>query len=60
MQHGHSDGTWHDMEDVTPTDSTAEDPERGWRRGKIFRCKTCDEQFRVAEPNQSPVQDPLA
>ena len=24
-----------------------EDPERGWFRGRIFRCKMCDEEFRV-------------
>ena len=60
MQHGHDDGTWHEMEDVTPRDSTVQDPERGWVRGKIFRCKECSEQFRVVEPNQAPVQDPLA
>jgi len=59
MQHGHNDGTWHEVEEVT-ADAAHEDPERGWFRGRIFKCKSCDEQFRVAEPDQSAVQDPLA
>ena len=58
-QHRDKDGSWHDMEDVT-ADSSREDPERGWFKGRIFRCKVCDEEFRVAAPDQSPVQDPLA
>jgi hypothetical protein len=48
-QHGHNDGSWHEMEEVTPHDATSQDPERGWIRGRIFRCKSCDEQFRVVD-----------
>ena len=49
MEHGHNDGTWHDMEQVS-AEAAHEDPERGWLRGVIFRCKSCDEQIRVVQP----------
>jgi hypothetical protein len=49
MQHGHDDGSWHDMEQVE-SEAATNDPERGWVRGVIYRCNTCDEQIRVVQP----------
>ena len=49
MQHGHNDGTWHDMEQVS-AEAAHEDPERGWLHGVIFRCSTCEEFIRVVQP----------
>jgi hypothetical protein len=54
-QHHDKDGSWHDMEDVTD-DVAREDPERGWFRGRIFRCKVCDEEFRIEARETSPVE----
>ncbi len=51
IQHGH-DGEWHDMTEVTDTSSANEDPERGWLRGRIFRCADCDTQIRVQVPDE--------
>lgn len=55
-QHWHGGDDWGDMEEVTPSHDPAEaDPERGWKGGRIFRCTTCDEQFRVMEqPAKQP------
>jgi hypothetical protein len=49
MQHGHDDGSWHSMEQVG-AEPAVEDPERGWIRGVIYRCTTCEEQIRVLSP----------
>lgn len=49
MQHAHDDGTWHEMEQVE-AEAATEDPERGWIRGFIFRCKSCSEEIRVIRP----------
>ena len=49
IQHGHNDGSWHDMEQVEP-ESSGQDPERGWLRGRIFRCTACEDEIRVQEP----------
>jgi hypothetical protein len=49
MQHGHNDGTWHEMEQVR-SEAATEDPERGWLHGVIFRCKVCAEEIRVVQP----------
>lgn len=49
-QHFHGGNDWGDMEEVTPSHDPAEsDPERGWKGGRIFRCSSCNEQFRVME-----------
>ena len=54
IQHSHGNNDWHDMNDVTPSHDTAEsDPERGWFRGRIFRCSTCDDEIRVDMPDES-------
>jgi hypothetical protein len=41
-------------------DSAEDDPERGWSRGKIFRCTACSEEIRVVPPNESAASDPLS
>ena len=54
MQHGHSDGTWEDMEEVSASHDAAQgDPERSWGNGRVFRCNTCDEQFRITQPDDA-------
>lgn len=54
-QHWHGGDDWGDMEEVTASHDAAElDPERAWKAGRIFRCTSCDEQFRVAEPEDAP------
>ena len=62
MQHGHNDGTWHDMDQVS-AEPAHQDPERGWIRGVIFRCRTCEDEIRViqpadAEPTTAPLTEP--
>ena len=49
MQHVHDDGSWHDMEQVD-VEAATNDPERGWVRGVIYKCTTCDEHIRVVQP----------
>ena len=54
-QHWHGGDDWGDMEEVTPSHDAAEtDPERSWKSGRIFRCTTCDEQFRISDPADAP------
>lgn len=54
-QHWHGGDDWRDMEEVTPSHDPAErDPERGWKVGRIFRCASCEEQFRVMEAVDKP------
>jgi hypothetical protein len=62
IQHGHGNGEWHDMVDVTEHSSTDQDPERGWLRGRIFRCSSCQDEIRVQAPddNGSGTVEPLA
>lgn len=50
IQHDHGSGEWHDMVDVTEQSSTTEDPERGWLRGRIFKCSACEDSIRVQMP----------
>jgi hypothetical protein len=53
--HWHGGDEWAEMEEVTPAHSSAEgDPERSWRKGRIFRCASCDEQFLIAGPEDEP------
>lgn len=51
IQHRHPDGSWGLMQEEEPTTlhhtPTEHDPERGWLRGRIFRCKSCDEVMTV-------------
>jgi hypothetical protein len=54
-QHWHGGDDWGDMEEVTPSHDPAEaDPERGWKHGRIFRCVSCNEQFRIIESTEPP------
>ena len=54
IQHSHGQNDWHDMTDVTAAHDTAEsDPERGWVRGRIFRCSTCEDEIRVDLPDET-------
>ena len=44
IQHSHGDGAWGEMvEDRSHHAPADHDPERGWSRGRLFRCTTCDE-----------------
>lgn len=54
-QHWHGGDEWSDMEEVTPSHDPAEaDPERRWSRARIFRCTSCNEQFRILEADDPP------
>ena len=54
-QHWHGGDDWSDMEEVTQSHDAAEaDPERAWKGGRIFRCTTCEEQFRIADSPDAP------
>ena len=58
IQHSHGGGQWENMEEVTPAhDAAGSDPERSWQSGRIFRCKSCNEEFRIADPNESAFAD---
>jgi hypothetical protein len=49
IEHRHSDGTWGRMEpEPEHHDPAQHDPEEGWQYGRIFKCKTCDEEVRLA------------
>ena len=37
------------MEQVE-SEAATNDPERGWVRGVIYKCRTCEEQIRVVQP----------
>lgn len=50
LEHRHNDGSWSPLEaQGGHHDAADHDPERGWAKGRIFRCKTCDEEVRVVE-----------
>ena len=46
IQHRHTDGSWGEMEEQHH-DAADHDPERTWARGKIFRCKSCEESVTI-------------
>jgi hypothetical protein len=55
LQHGHGNGEWHDMVEVTPSHDAAEgDPERQWTTGRIFRCSTCEDEIRIVGQDEAP------
>jgi hypothetical protein len=62
IQHQHPDGSWGLMEEEEPAmlhhTSTEHDPERGWLRGRIFRCKSCDEVMTVVPGAEGSVLAP--
>jgi hypothetical protein len=61
LQHHHGGNEWHDMEEVSSGhDSAASDPERGWSRGRIFRCKSCEDEVLVTSQDAVPVEGAIA
>lgn len=53
IQHGHGGGEWHDMVEVADASNATQDPERGWLRGRIFRCTACADEIRIQQPDQA-------
>ena len=50
LEHRHSDGSWSQLERRPQHhDSADHDPERGWVKGDLYVCPTCDEQVRVRD-----------
>jgi hypothetical protein len=51
IEHQHRDGSWGILDEEKPTPlhhTPAEhDPERNWLRGRIFKCRTCDETVTI-------------
>lgn len=48
LMHRHNDGSWAEMVSEPAHHGAPEhDPERGWGRWRIFRCKTCEEVLTV-------------
>jgi hypothetical protein len=58
IQHDHGNGQWSDMVEDTEASSATEDPERGWLRGRIFHCTTCEDSIRIetVDPSAAPVE----
>ncbi len=49
VRHRHSDGSWGDLDPrPSPHDAADHDPERGWKTGAIFVCRSCDEEVQIA------------
>jgi hypothetical protein len=48
LEHHHSDGSWSPMEPIHQGQAD-HDAERGWLKGLIFRCKTCQEEVSVTQ-----------
>jgi hypothetical protein len=48
LEHHHSDGSWSPMEPIHHGQAD-HDAERGWLKGLIFRCKTCQEEVSVTQ-----------
>jgi hypothetical protein len=53
LEHRHSDGSWNPLQ-RSHHDPADHDPERGWSRGEIFQCSTCDEEVRVVPTDDAP------
>ena len=61
LQHHHGGNEWHDMEAVSSGhDSAGADPERNWVRGRIFRCKSCEDEVLLLPPDPVPVEGAIA
>lgn len=57
LEHQHTDGTWTPMEPVHHGEPE-HDAERGWLRGLVFRCGSCNEIVKVTtagDPEVEPV-----
>jgi hypothetical protein len=50
IQHQHDDGSWAPMEPRDPHNVAEADPERDWKRGRVYVCTTCEETIRLDEP----------
>ncbi len=60
IQHKHRDGTWAQFEeDPAPQahGSPEHDPERSWLRGRIFRCRSCDEAVTIVPGGEGGIPD---
>jgi hypothetical protein len=55
LQHRHSDGSWAPMEPAHHGQAE-HDAERGWLKGLIFRCRTCDEEVEVTQEPEATDQ----
>ena len=56
VEHRHSDGSWGRMESKPGHHDPAQhDPEAGWQYGRIFECKSCEEEVRIASTEREPV-----
>ncbi len=59
VEHRHGDGSRGVMVEQRPhPDAATDDPERSWGVGRIFRCKSCDEEVSIvpADPNEAPTE----
>jgi hypothetical protein len=54
IEHRHSDGSWSPLE-RSHHDPADHDPERGWAKGEIYSCTSCDEQVRIVLDDDTPV-----
>jgi hypothetical protein len=52
LEHRHSDGSWSPLQ-RSHHDPADHDPERGWARGEIYRCSTCEEEVRVVPADEA-------
>ncbi len=53
LQHRHADGSWADLvEDHEHPNPADRDVERGWAKGRIFRCAQCPERFAVGPADE--------
>lgn len=59
IEHSHGNGEWHEMHEVPGHDSAQADPERGWLRGRLFRCSTCADEIRIGGGPSAPIGDSL-
>jgi hypothetical protein len=53
LEHRHSDGSWSPLQ-RSHHDPADHDPERGWSKGHIYKCTTCDEEVRVVPSDDEP------
>jgi hypothetical protein len=57
IEHRHDDGSWAQMlEDESPHDPAAHDPERSWGR-RLFRCTRCAETVLIGSEEEAPPGD---
>jgi hypothetical protein len=49
LEHRHTDGSWSPMLEERQHDAADHDIERGWARGRIFKCAACDEKVTIVD-----------